>query len=115
MVLRSFCLALHGFNFAWLGLALLGFAWLGFAWLGFAWLGLALLLSRSRVHSRSWVHGFMGSWVHGFALLGLALLGLAWLCLVGLRTPQESLIGEISRYRLRIHSGASMRIPIYNG
>ena len=54
-------------------------AWLGFAWLGFAWLCLALLLSRSRVHSRSWVHGFMGSWVHGFVVLGFALLGFAWL------------------------------------
>ena len=79
------CLALLGFAWlclAWLCLALLGFAllcfaWLGFVWLGLAWLCLALLLSRSRVHSRSWVLGFMGSLVHGFAWLGFAWLGFA--------------------------------------
>ena len=64
--------------FALLCFALLGIGF-GLALLGFAWLCLTLLLYRSRVHSRSWVHGFMGSWVHGFVLLGLALLGFAWL------------------------------------
>jgi len=40
-------------------------AWLGLAWFCFALLGFA---------SVSWVHGFMGSWVHGIALFCFALL-----------------------------------------